>query len=51
MKQAKRIKGVLAPVVTPFKADYSPDPERFLAHCRWLLQKCMKHHHNFIWIH
>ena len=39
MKQAKRIKGVLAPVVTPFKADYSPDPERFLAHCRWLLSQ------------
>ena len=39
MKQGKRIKGVLAPVVTPFKADYSPDPERFLAHCRWLLSQ------------
>jgi 4-hydroxy-tetrahydrodipicolinate synthase len=39
MKQMKRIKGVLAPVVTPFKADYSPDPQRFLAHCRWLLSQ------------
>jgi len=39
MKQGKRIKGVLAPVVTPFKADYSPDPDRFLAHCRWLLSQ------------
>jgi 4-hydroxy-tetrahydrodipicolinate synthase len=37
MSQAKRIKGVLAPVVTPFNADLSPDPERFIAHCRWLL--------------
>ena len=36
MKQTKRIKGVLAPVVTPFSADLSPDPERFIAHCRWL---------------
>ncbi len=34
---AQRIRGVLAPVVTPFKPDYSPDPERFVRHCRWLL--------------
>ena len=41
MKEAKRIKGVLAPVVTPFDADLSPHPERFIAHCRWLLsQNC-----------
>ena len=41
MKEAKRIKGVLAPVVTPFNADLSPHPERFIAHCRWLLsQNC-----------
>ena len=36
-----RIRGVLAPVVAPFKADLSPDRERFIAHCRWLLsQNC-----------
>ena len=41
MKEAQRIKGVLAPVVTPFDADLSPHPERFIAHCRWLLsQNC-----------
>ncbi|OGA44759.1 MAG: dihydrodipicolinate synthase family protein [Betaproteobacteria bacterium RIFCSPLOWO2_12_FULL_62_58] len=39
MKQGKRIKGVLAPVVTPFNTDLSPDPERFIAHCRWLLSQ------------
>jgi len=33
----KRIRGVLAPVVTPFKADLSPDRERFITHCEWLL--------------
>src|SRR6266702_1991132 len=39
MKQ--RIRGVLAPVVTPFKADLSPDSQRFIAHCKWLLsQNC-----------
>jgi 4-hydroxy-tetrahydrodipicolinate synthase len=30
------MKGVLSPVVTPFKADLSPDPERFVRQCRWL---------------
>jgi len=39
--EANRIRGVLAPVVTPFKADLSPDRERFIAHCKWLLsQNC-----------
>ena len=37
----ERIRGILAPVVTPFKADLAPDPERLVAHCRWLLsQNC-----------
>jgi 4-hydroxy-tetrahydrodipicolinate synthase len=37
----ERIRGVLAPVVTPFKPDLSPDPERLIGHCKWLLsQKC-----------
>src|SRR5215472_9857313 len=41
MHATTRLKGVLAPVVTPFKTDLSPDPERFIAHCRWLLdQNC-----------
>ena len=36
-----RIRGVLSPVVTPFKADLSPDGERFIAHCQWLVsQNC-----------
>src|SRR5215469_1285837 len=37
----QRIRGVLAPVVTPFKADLSPDRERFIRHCQWLVsQNC-----------
>jgi 4-hydroxy-tetrahydrodipicolinate synthase len=37
----QRTRGVLAPVVTPFKADLSADTERFVAHCKWLLsQNC-----------
>ena len=37
MIQSTPMRGVLAPVVTPFKADLSPDPERLIAHCKWLL--------------
>ena len=36
---AARIKGVLSPVVTPFKRDLSPDVGRFIAHCKWLLSQ------------
>src|SRR5882757_1528866 len=37
----ERIRGVLAPVVTPFNADLAPDSQRFIAHCQWLLsQNC-----------
>ena len=35
----QRLRGVLAPVVTPFKPDYSPDPQRFVRHCKWLLAR------------
>ena len=37
----QRIRGVLAPVLTPFKQDLAPDPRRFVRHCQWLLaQNC-----------
>src|SRR3984893_10789078 len=36
---AAGIKGVLSPVVTPFKRDLSPDVGRFIAHCKWLLSQ------------
>jgi 4-hydroxy-tetrahydrodipicolinate synthase len=35
----QRIRGVLAPVLTPFKADLSPDRELFIGHCKWLLSQ------------
>ncbi len=38
MAKVKRIEGVLAPVITPFKRDYAPDADRFVRHCRWLLK-------------
>ena len=34
----KRLKGVLAPVVTPFTRDLAPDAKRFVRHCKWLLE-------------
>ena len=41
MIQSTRIRGVLAPALTPFKADLAPDRQRFIAHCKWLLaQNC-----------
>jgi 4-hydroxy-tetrahydrodipicolinate synthase len=41
MSQPQRIKGVLSPVITPFKEDLSADPQRFVAQCKWLLtQNC-----------
>jgi len=36
---SSRIQGVLSPVVTPFDADLRPDSERFVRHCRWLLDQ------------
>jgi 4-hydroxy-tetrahydrodipicolinate synthase len=34
-----RIRGVVAPVLTPFTADLRPDAGRFVDHCRWLLAR------------
>ena len=32
-----RLKGALAPVMTPFTRDLEPDTHRFIAHCKWLV--------------
>jgi 4-hydroxy-tetrahydrodipicolinate synthase len=41
LSPSQRVHGVLAPVVTPFSVDLSPDRARFIAHCRWQLsQNC-----------
>ena len=34
-----RLRGVLAPVLTPFDAQGRPDATRWIAHCRWLLDQ------------
>src|SRR5512143_1075443 len=41
MTELDRIKGVLSPVVTPVTPDYSPDAERLIRQCKWMLgQNC-----------
>jgi len=32
-----RIRGALAPVLTPFQDNLEPDVNRYIAHCRWLV--------------
>ncbi len=39
MSKTQRIKGVLAPVITPFDRDLNPDTPRFIAHCQWLISQ------------
>jgi 4-hydroxy-tetrahydrodipicolinate synthase len=33
------LRGVLSPVLTPFNADRTPSPARFVKHCQWLLRQ------------
>jgi 4-hydroxy-tetrahydrodipicolinate synthase len=39
MTDSKRLSGVLSPVVTPFNADLSPDADRLIKQCQWLLSQ------------
>ncbi len=39
MTQNQQICGVFAPVLTPFNEDLSPDPARFIAHCKWVISQ------------
>src|SRR5690349_289552 len=34
-----RLHGVLSPVVTPFDRELRPDGQRYIQHCRWLLEQ------------
>ncbi len=36
---SSRLRGVFAPVLTPFNDRLDPDPKRFITHCRWLLDQ------------
>ena len=37
MPTQTRIRGVLAPVLTPFTSELRPDAQRLVRHCKWLL--------------
>ena len=39
MPASKRLSGVLCPVITPFNQDLSPNPEKLIGQCRWLLSQ------------
>lgn len=39
MNHSSRPRGVFAPVLTPFTAAYAPDADRFVRHCRWLIEQ------------
>ncbi len=39
MTTTQRLRGVFSPVLTPFNPDYSPAPDRFVKHCRWLIEQ------------
>ncbi len=39
MTDTKRLSGVLSPVVTPFNDDLSPDADRLITQCKWLLSQ------------
>ena len=39
MSTTPRLQGIFSPVLTPFNADYSPAPDRFIKHCRWLIEQ------------
>jgi 4-hydroxy-tetrahydrodipicolinate synthase len=39
MSKEAGFSGVIAPVLTPFGEDGSPDADRFVAHCEWLMEE------------
>jgi len=39
MTSTSRPHGIYSPVVTPFTATLQPDPQRYVRHCRWLIDQ------------
>ena len=39
MSDKQHFSGVIAPVLTPFGEDGSPDADRFVEHCEWLMEE------------
>jgi 4-hydroxy-tetrahydrodipicolinate synthase len=39
MSASNRLQGIFSPVLTPFDRDRRPDADRFVRHCRWLVEQ------------
>ena len=39
LKEDTRFSGVLTPVIMPYKTDYSPDADRLIRQCKWMLSQ------------
>jgi 4-hydroxy-tetrahydrodipicolinate synthase len=39
MTTSQRLQGIFSPVLTPFNSDRTPDADRFVRHCRWLVEQ------------
>ena len=39
LKENTRFSGVLTPVIMPYKTDYSPDADRLIKQCKWMLSQ------------
>ena len=39
LKENTRFSGVLTPVIMPYKSDYSPDADRLIRQCKWMLSQ------------
>jgi 4-hydroxy-tetrahydrodipicolinate synthase len=39
MRDVKKLSGVFSPVITPFKIDLTPDINRMVRHCQWLVEQ------------
>jgi 4-hydroxy-tetrahydrodipicolinate synthase len=39
MRSTQKLRGIFVPALTPFAADLSVDKDRFVDHCRWLLDR------------
>ena len=39
LKEDTRFSGVLTPVIMPYNSDYSPDADRLIRQCKWMLSQ------------
>ena len=42
LKEDTRFSGVLTPVIMPYNSDYSPDADRLIRQCKWMLSQSVR---------